>query len=177
MTVAEISPSSASDWTAPWLSLAEATDLVPLYHPKTLLVLGLGHERALEQAVAHAEQRSQMSLGLLIVDFQSGSGRSRTSHTAPPEPTGELLANALVSLERRGIRGFPIWEPELKVAAAVRKAVDELGLDTVFVGLPSRASRNGLSRSHIARLITCAPDDVRVVLVIDRTRSDSSLAP
>jgi len=146
------------------LTLAEAIDLAPAYHAKTLVCVRTRNERLLEETAAHLKGRQELDVAVLFIDEVPGLFVPRD--TEPSREARGVLEESVAWLNAQGAAAIPIWRVASDAGEAIADAAARLGVDAILIGTSQRGMLWHMLRGNVlSRLTARVPARTRLVIV------------
>jgi len=147
------------------VSIAQAKDLRPLFPSHTLLAVRGKASSLVREACARVRGHDERVLYCVYVEEVPGLF---LSHEVPdPNPDGVAsLHHAFEEARKLGVELIPIWMISYNAAEAIARAVDELDVDGVIVGVRRRNALYRLLRGQVVKgLARRLPKTCHLILV------------
>jgi amino acid transporter/nucleotide-binding universal stress UspA family protein len=156
---------AASPSAAKILTVDEAVELRPVYHPKSLLAIRGGpNESLLERAVERLHETKETLLYLLFID--EVPGLLYPAGMAPSPECNDVLAKASSFLEQNGITAVPVWRVGHRAGETIASACEEMAVKYVLIGTSRRTPLWKLLRGSVVRdLSDSLPKGTQLVVV------------
>jgi len=132
------------------VSLAQASELRPLFPSHTLVAIRGKAPTLIREACCRVKGRGERVLYCVYVEEVPGLFLS--NETPEPNPEGVAsLRHAFEEARKLDIELIPIWMISHNAAEAIARAVDELDVDGVIVGVSRRNALYRLLRGQIVK--------------------------
>jgi nucleotide-binding universal stress UspA family protein len=156
---------SASPSAAKILTIDEAVELMPVYHPRTMLCIRGGpNDSLLGRTADRLTESGEQQLYLLYV--QEIPGLFFPGDIGPSDDANDVLNRAVAFMERRGITPVPVWRVGHGAGETIAEAARELGVKNVIIGTSRRTPLWKLVRGSVLRdLSDGLPEGTQLVIV------------
>jgi amino acid transporter len=147
------------------LTIDEAIELQPVYHPQSLLAIRGGtNEPLLERVVERYKETGESQLYLLFID--EVPGHYYTAGMGPSEEANEVLAKGSDFLEKNGVTAVPLWRLGHRAGETIAESCDELSVKNVLIGTSRRTPLWKLLRGSVVQdLSSSLPEGTQLVVL------------
>ncbi len=132
------------------LTVAEAKEIAPLYRCSFLVAIRALNMNLIQEASLRAKALGENTVYLSYVEETPPSRELPTEVTPSPQSL-ELLAQAQLALEEKGITAVPVWQFGENPGRMIARAATELGVNTVMIGTTRRSALVSLLRGDVLR--------------------------
>ncbi len=147
------------------LTIDEAIELQPVYHPQSLLAIrGGSNEPLLERVVERYKETGENQLYLLFID--EVPGLFYPAGMGPSEEANEVLGKGSDFLEKHGVTAVPLWRLGHRAGETISESCEELKVKNVLIGTSRRTPLWKLLRgSVITDLSSSLPEGTQLVVL------------
>jgi amino acid transporter/nucleotide-binding universal stress UspA family protein len=146
------------------ISLSEAGELRSLYPSRTLVALRGLNADLVNEAIIRERGRGGNTIYAIYVEERPGLFVGSAAKEPDPEGRETLLFAARVA-QGQGATLLPVWTISYSAAEGIARAVHELGVDTVMMGVSRRNAVYHLLRGHVINgLIRQLPPSCHLML-------------
>jgi amino acid transporter len=147
------------------LTIDEAIELQPVYHPQSLLAIRGGtNEPLLERVVERYKETGESQLYLLFID--EVPGLFYPAGMGPSEEANEVLAKGSDFLEKNGVTAVPLWRLGHRAGETIAESCDELSVKNVLIGTSRRTPLWKLLRGSVVQdLSSSLPEGTQLVVL------------
>jgi nucleotide-binding universal stress UspA family protein len=147
------------------LTIDEAIELQPVYHPKSLLAIrGGANEPLLERVVERYKETGENQLYLLFID--EVPGLFYPAGMGPSEEANEVLAKGSDFLEKNGVTAVPLWRLGHRAGETIAESCDELSVKNVLIGTSRRTPLWKLLRGSVVQDLSASlPEGTQLVVL------------
>jgi nucleotide-binding universal stress UspA family protein len=146
------------------ISLSEAGELRSLYPSRTLVALRGLNADLVNEAIIRERGRGGNTVYAIYVEERPGLFVGSAAKEPDPEGRETLLFAARVA-QGQGATLLPVWTISYSAAEGIARAVHELGVDTVMMGVSRRNAVYHLLRGHVINgLIRQLPPSCHLLL-------------
>jgi amino acid transporter len=147
------------------LTIDEAIELQPVYHPQSLLAIrGGSNEPLLARVVERYKETGESQLYLLFID--EVPGLFYPAGMGPSEEANEVLAKGSDFLEKHGVTAVPLWRLGHRAGETIAESCDELSVKNVLIGTSRRTPLWKLLRGSVVQdLSQSLPEGTQLVVL------------
>ena len=147
------------------LTIDEAIELQPVYHPKSLLAIRGGANESLLQRVVERYKETGESL-LYLLFIEEVPGLFYPAGMNPSEEANDVLAKGARFLEERGVTAVPLWRLGHRAGETISESVEELKVRHVLIGTSRRTPLWKLLRGSVIQdLSSSLPEGAELVVL------------
>lgn len=147
------------------LTVAEAVELRPVYHPHSLMAIRGGpNDALLERCVERLGETGESLVYLLFID--EVPGLLYPAGMQPSTEANDVLARATSFLEARGVTAVPLWRLGHRAGDTIAETAEELAVKYVLIGTSRRTPLWKLLRGSVVRdLSDSLPEGTQLVVM------------
>lgn len=146
------------------LTVAEAKEIAPLYHCSFLVALRALNKNLLDEAALRAKALGENTIYLSFVE-EAPPSRELPTEVTPSQSAIELLGQAQLALEEKGMTAVPVWQFGENPGRLIARAATELSVNTVMIGTTRRSALVSLLRGDVLRnLSTNLPKNCHLLI-------------
>jgi nucleotide-binding universal stress UspA family protein len=147
------------------LTIDEAIELQPVYHPISLLAIrGGANEPLLERVVERYKETGEKQLYLLFID--EVPGLFYPAGMGPSEEANEVLAKGSDFLEKNGVTAVPLWRLGHRAGETIAESCEELSVKNVLIGTSRRTPLWKLLRGSVVQDLSASlPEGTQLVVL------------
>jgi amino acid transporter/nucleotide-binding universal stress UspA family protein len=147
------------------LTVDEAVELRPVYHPKSMLAIRGGpNESLLERTVERLAETGETMVYLLFID--EIPGLLYPAGLGPSQDANDVMAKASTLLEERGVTAVPVWRVGHRAGETIAVTAEELAVKYVLIGTSRRTPLWKLLRGSVIRdLSDSLPQGTQLVVM------------
>ena len=135
------------------ISLGEAHDIISLYPSRTLVAMRGQNARLLTEAITREKGLGGNAIYALYVEERPGLFVGAEARE-PSQESRETLRFAAMTAQSQAFELIPVWTVSYNAAEAIARAAQELGVDTVMMGVSQRGAVYHLLRGHVVNGLT-----------------------
>ncbi len=146
------------------LTVSEAKEIAPFYHSSSMVAIRSLNAALFEEAILRTKALGENSIYLTYVE-ETPATYELPEEVEPSPESLELLAQAQIEFEKKGITAVPVWQIGNDAGKLIARAATELKTKVVMIGTTRRSALVSLLRGDVLRrLAHNLPRDCRLVI-------------
>lgn len=146
------------------LTVSEAKEIAALYHSSSIIAIRSLNEALFEEAALRTKALGENAVYVTYVEEVPAAYELPEEVTPAPESL-ELLAQAQIEFEKKGITAVPVWQIGNDAGKLIARAAAELNAKMVMIGTTRRSALVSLLRGDVLRtLAQNLPRETRLVI-------------